>query len=597
VIEASQNGQVCTQKNPMVGISGFANPGRVVRMSGVAAMIIALLSALAAALCGKRSKAVAPGSEALLGSTAASPSTSTGLRSCFFWFVALTAFLLGAGLLVFSYEHRAYLGEVLGGEDCLFLNIYAPEHALKASSKPLPVLFFVHGGDLTLGAGTDSGPAAIYGGSWALAATGKAIAVQFNYRLNVFGFLYLEDKHTDSVLGDSTNLGLLDQLAALRWVQEHIGEFGGDPKSVTIYGQSSGGTSIMALLASPLATGLFHQAFSMSGSPRIDATPKEAAAAWRKYYLPQIPECADKATAKELGACLRSLSAERIVVAMPEEFSDPDWASYLPTSRKGGPVIFMAVADGSVVVGNVSDVYAHPRSSRKLPGVPTVLGSVREECDLAMDQVEAVKKPENAAWPFTQESVEHWSKQLVNDEAFGRRVWKYYEPTSARPARERWAQLTSDMRSICGNIYNAKQLAIGQKEPVYSYIFTHRPESPVIGHLDGWPSWVNEASSQFAFHMWDVMLLFNGTAGYSKDDTMTYKFKPLDFAVGDRFRASLITFAQTGRMPSTWTPMGSHGEHVVCDIGSVTTCHSLLRKDECALFEEYDVSYDNWIVN
>lgn len=90
-------------------------------------------------------------------------------------------------------------------------------------------------------------------------------------------------------------------------------------------------------------------------------------------------------------------------------------------------------------------------------------------------------------------------------------------------------------------------------------------------------------------------MLFNGTSGYSKEDDLTYTFKPLDFTVGDRFRADMLEFAETGRI-ATWTPIGKD-EYVVCDIGEETDCSEALRIGECALFEAYGVSYGNWIVN
>merc|ERR1711865_1241755 len=96
----------------------------------------------------------------------------------------------------------------------------------------------------------------------------------------------------------------------------------------------------------------------------------------------------------------------------------------------------------------------------------------------------------------------------------------------------------------------------GQPSPVYSYLFTHQPQSPVTSHLNGWPAWMTSDTSQYAFHMWDSILLFNKTAGFNHQDGQydTYVFTPLDFAVADRFRAAVLEFAETGRI-AAWTPM------------------------------------------
>jgi len=624
-IIASHNGQVCTQKNPIVTIYGkrygFTNPLVLVQRLSYFFFLcsIALFGCgYLVCKCGSephkeylKLKFIEDSGTDRLLHGAIQPVRSSRLPRIkqLLCFMAWLALVVSVMLLYFSHSHRIYLGSVLGGEDCLFLNIYAHQRTLASDSAPVPVMFFVHGGDLTIGAGADIGPGALYGGSWALAAEGRAIAVQINYRLNVFGFLYLEDLNGTSVFGNSTNLGILDQMAALRWVRDHIAEFGGNPNLVTIYGQSSGGTSISALLTSPLARGLFHRAFSMSASPRIDATPKQAAAAWRRYLLPLIPECLNKWHFNELRECLFSMPAERLVLAMPAKFSDPDWMNGLPLTKSGSgdPVIYLIVADGHVIPSNVSEVLSE--GDPTLPAVPTVFGNVREECDLDLKEVRAQNMFDNAAWPLTQTQVMQWGVQLTGEMEFGKRVWNLYKPNitqgedvpsdpdaSTSPVRQRWSQLTSDIRMICGNIYNAKQLAQGQSAPVYSYLFTHRPQAPVYSHLNGWPRWVCQDSSQYAFHMWDIILLFNRTAGFHNTDPgLQYVFTPLDFAVADRFRAAVLEFAETGRI-SWWTAMEPN-KYSVCHIDLHVKCDGLLKKEECDLFERYGVSYANWIVN
>uniref|UniRef100_A0A452IRC7 Carboxylic ester hydrolase n=1 Tax=Gopherus agassizii TaxID=38772 RepID=A0A452IRC7_9SAUR len=135
-------------------------------------------------------------------------------------------------------------------EDCLFLNVYTPAHSNKKAK--LPVMVWIHGGALVLGA------ASIYDGS-ALSAYENVVVVAVQYRLGITGFFSTGDEHARG------NWGLLDQVAALQWVQENIEFFGGDPESVTIFGESAGGISVGAHILSPLSKGLFHKAISESG--------------------------------------------------------------------------------------------------------------------------------------------------------------------------------------------------------------------------------------------------------------------------------------------------------------------------------------------
>ncbi|XP_078519004.1 carboxylesterase 5A-like [Lissotriton helveticus] len=135
-------------------------------------------------------------------------------------------------------------------EDCLYLNVYTPADAGKTSK--LPVMVWIHGGGLTMGS------ASFIHGS-ALSAYEDVVVVSMQYRLGVLGFLSTGDEHA------AGNWGFLDQVAALKWVKESIEDFGGNPDSVTIFGESAGGISTSAHLLSPLSKGLFHRAISQSG--------------------------------------------------------------------------------------------------------------------------------------------------------------------------------------------------------------------------------------------------------------------------------------------------------------------------------------------
>jgi para-nitrobenzyl esterase len=140
------------------------------------------------------------------------------------------------------------------GEDCLNLNIWAPEKP----AKPCPVMVWLHGG----GFGSGEGSVPAYDGSY-FASLG-IVVVTLNYRLNVLGFLAHPELSAEGGNGSSGNYGIMDQIFALKWVRENIAEFGGDSANVTIFGESAGGASVVALMASPLSTGLFHRAIAQS---------------------------------------------------------------------------------------------------------------------------------------------------------------------------------------------------------------------------------------------------------------------------------------------------------------------------------------------
>lgn len=139
-------------------------------------------------------------------------------------------------------------------EDCLYLNVWAPEHVPAGTA--LPVMVWIHGGGFVLGTGTEP----YYDGS-ALAKRG-IIVLTINYRLGYLGYFTTRSMSKEGAPG---NFALMDQLAALHWVQRNVAAFGGDPKQVTLAGESAGGVSVLALMTNPGSQGLFHQAIVQSG--------------------------------------------------------------------------------------------------------------------------------------------------------------------------------------------------------------------------------------------------------------------------------------------------------------------------------------------
>lgn len=247
-------------------------------------------------------------------------------------------------------------------EDCLYLNVWAP-----ASADPgddLPVLVWVHGGGY-VGGGTS-----IPWFDGARFARQGIVVVTINYRLGRLGFFAHPAVLADNE-GAGGNFGYMDQIAALRWVQDEIAAFGGDPSRVTIAGESAGGASVLALLTSPATDGLFGQAVVMSGGGRL---PLVGRAMSGGTPLAPSADQVDSAFAASLGidgddaaalTALRELPAERLAEldlvglfrmalgCQAQELADP--AAYDPACRpalSGTPMI-----DGTIVTGTPQDVF------------------------------------------------------------------------------------------------------------------------------------------------------------------------------------------------------------------------------------------------
>jgi para-nitrobenzyl esterase len=158
-------------------------------------------------------------------------------------------------------------------EDCLFLNVFTPG----LDNAKRPVMVWIHGGAFTIGAGSDP----MYD-SDKLPRRGNIVLVSINYRLGMLGFLRLKDA-TGGKIPATGNEGLMDQVAALKWVKENIADFGGDPKNVTVFGESAGGMSIGCLMAMPSAKGLFQKAILESGVGSTAVPLKESNAGGEQF--------------------------------------------------------------------------------------------------------------------------------------------------------------------------------------------------------------------------------------------------------------------------------------------------------------------------
>lgn len=243
-------------------------------------------------------------------------------------------------------------------EDCLYLNIWTPAGA-GPTSQSYPVIVWMPGGGLTNG----STSIPLYEGA-ALARRG-VIVVTVAYRLGVLGFLAHPELTEESGVGGSGNYGLMDQIAALEWVQRNIGAFGGDPERVTVAGQSAGATSVSILMASPRAKGLFQRAIGQSGGlfEPLALAPR---------YLLKNAEVDGAAYAEGLGAQtlaqLRLLPAERFLgagsegivhpVIEPRVLPESPWDAFTAGRHNDVPLLVGFNAEEALSLTDVSDVTA-----------------------------------------------------------------------------------------------------------------------------------------------------------------------------------------------------------------------------------------------
>lgn len=270
--------------------------------------------------------------------------------------------------------HADSRDSIVGDEDCLYLNVWSPPNAVN-----LPVMLWIHGGGNSIGSGSP------YNGS-ILAARYKVVVVTINYRLGVLGWFH-HPKLIRNAKVKSGNFGLLDIVRSLEWTRDNIDEFGGDPGNVTIFGESSGGANVLALMASPLVEGLFHKAIIQSGGLR--STPLESAtdhlaenghpnssrelvSRWFEIdgtanSRTNADDLQETLEPKDLATTLRRKNAAELVAAVkPDAF--------------GRVRIPALIADGTVLPDQ-------PLDASKVPtDIPVIIGSNRDEPALFMVQ-------------------------------------------------------------------------------------------------------------------------------------------------------------------------------------------------------------------
>lgn len=416
----------------------------------------------------------------------------------------------------------AFGNKVMGRENCLTVNVTAPA---ATAGHPLPVMVFIHGGTFLSGAG------ALYPMAH-LAARG-VVGVTLNYRLGLLGFLAVPALQRAG--GAVGNLGLLDQQAALRWVQDNIAAFGGDPHDVTIFGQSAGGISVCAQVLSPLARGLFQRAISESGPCLGQQFQTRSQAEQVGAALVAKAGCAAATPAQE-AACLRAAPVATLVHALPADAAvDIPDVSHFP----------QPVEDGVVLPRDVDAALRAGRFNR----VPMIVGANRDEGRLFTAILyTATGHPVTAsAYPSVVRAYYsgHYSSAVAAEVLRRYPLSAYPDPTSA------FGESMGDSFLFCPVVKGAGLLAA--HTPVYLYEYTHTPNPlavPTAGENLG------------AFHGAELPYVFGVPLN---GGTLT----PVEQRLSDAVERAWISFAATGTpSPGTgpWPRLhGSGGDYLVLD--------------------------------
>jgi para-nitrobenzyl esterase len=332
-----------------------------------------------------------------------------------------------------------------GDEDCLFVNVHAPD---PPPQQPAPVMVWIHGGAFNSGDGLQYGNGT---DGAVMARDAGVVVVSMNYRLGQLGFLADRALSTeDPERNVSGNYGLLDQIAALEWVQRNIAAFGGDPGNVTIFGESAGGWSVCAHLASPLSAGLFHRAIVQSG---ICGQPLASLAAAETQGNRFALELGCDGAADVL-ACIRAKTAMEVIAALPGDpnfaFSEGEFGSWFPT------------LDGQVFSEQMADSFTAGTFNQ----VPTMVGSTRDEGTLFV-----MLSHDSVGRPLTPEDYPERVMSLLGDEELVDAVLAEYPLEAFAGPFESLSAVFGDGFLACPTIDTGR--LVSAHVPTYLYQFEY----------------------------------------------------------------------------------------------------------------------------
>jgi para-nitrobenzyl esterase len=380
------------------------------------------------------------------------------------------------------------------GEDCLVLNVWTPGVGRGGGKRP--VMVWLHGGGYTSG----SGGFICYDGAQ-LARKHDVVAVTVNHRLTVFGYLYLAGIGGEKY-AKSSNVGMLDIVAALEWVRDNVAAFGGDPGNVTIFGQSGGGGKVSTLMAMPSAHGLFHRAIVESGAA-VKGVSRDAANKSAERYLAKLnlkPGQVDQ---------LQKLSVDQLLDAT---------ANTNPMPGGPGGFALAPVVDGTTLPNDPFDPVAPALSAN----IPLLIGTVETEVTFFPHQV---LDPINDAELHT-----HVKQTLrtASDEQVDQLIAAYKKGRPGAGNTDLFLALASDATFRAAVVTEAERKAAQGKAPVYQYYVT-------------WRSPVREGKLR-SFHTVEIPFVFDNVdacksmLGSGEDR----------YALAEKFSGAWVAFARTG---------------------------------------------------
>ncbi len=396
-------------------------------------------------------------------------------------------------------------GLVVGSEDCLFVNVYGP--ALQPE-RARPVMVYLHGGAFTIGSGANYDPSR-------LALEQDRVVVTVNFRLGALGWLAHPGFEAEGE-GVGGNWGLMDQQAALRWVQANIAGFGGDPGDVTLFAESSGAWSACYLMASPASEGLFHRVILQSG-PCLEPHSLNAA----KDQAPGGPPFAERlgCGGEDVVGCLRATPAWRI--------------SRAPSLRAGinGPGSWGPVHTDATVPVSPAEAFVAGRFTR----VPVIVGTNTEEGRLFAVEVQDMER-------YQKETVWLYG-------ADGERALERYPVGPEGPAVS-IAQSFTDSRFACPS--DALRRVLAGHVPVHGYEFAD-DQAPFL-----LPDWIS-GLDMGAYHASELAYVF-GTSWLFAD---TGRWTPEQRALSERMMNLWAGFGHDADFDARWPRVSDGGGPVV----------------------------------
>jgi para-nitrobenzyl esterase len=411
---------------------------------------------------------------------------------------------------------------VPSGEDCLNLNVTVPAEP-KGPAGRMPVMVWIHGGGYSSGSSRD-----FAGQGDSFISSGRVMFVSINYRLSALGYLDFTRYATAERPIDS-NLGLRDQIAALRWVHDNIAAFGGDPENVTVFGESAGGNAIAGLLGAPSSARLFARAIAQSPPPAAFYSPAMAAM-WAGEFV-DILRQQQGSSAPPLELLTTTPATDLATASTTLQIRTP--AAY------PGTFCLAPVVDGDVLPEPPLTALREGRGLR----VPLVVGTNEREGAIFRGRIDI----------------------LPSSPARMRTVFDHAPPNTRRPMRAAYPGLparrpSADFAGDFGFWFPSTRMADHQSKvaPVHAYRFDVAPRLLKVAGLD-------------ATHGVEVPVLFDeGESPLVRAMSLLGGRGPYADA-GDRLRAYWLEFATTGTMPDSWPPYTTHERHtlIVDDIDRV----------------------------